>query len=222
MQINKTIKTVICDDHHIFRVGLKEILKNYDYIEIIAEANNGVELTNLVLKSEPDIIIIDYYMPGKNGAEVTKEILQLDKGFKVIALTMSNEEEQIINMIEAGALGFINKANDCAELFEAIKVVNEGKPYFSKDVAEKITYIIANQHHIKKITPTFTDREIDIIRLICFECTSKEIAFKLKLSRRTVEGHRTRIMDKLGARSIAGIITYALSANIIDASILKN
>ena len=220
--VNK-IKVIICDDHQIFRIGLKEILKKQNFIELVAEASSGDELVMMAYKHNPDLIITDIFMKEKSGVEATQEILYFKKGVRIIALSISSEESEIINMLEAGATGFVNKANDFSEIIECIKSVQSGKPYFSKDIAEKLTSIVANQRHIRRMPDLkLSDRETNIIRLICFECTSKEIAFKLKISKRTVEGHRTRIMDKLGARSIAGIITYAVGAGIITPDILNS
>jgi DNA-binding NarL/FixJ family response regulator len=154
-------------------------------------------------------------MPGMDGAMVTREIMRRKINTRVIVLSAFGREEPILKTLEAGAMGYVLKSADAAEITDAIRTVYHHKPYFCKEITEMLTDIVSRKHPLPiQAHIYFTEREKEIIRLICKECTSKEIASRMRLSKRTVEGHRTRIMDKIGAKSIAGIITFAVERGI--------
>jgi DNA-binding NarL/FixJ family response regulator len=182
---------------------------------VIGEAANGQELVRRSIELTPDIVLTDIAMPVMDGAVAIKEITRRKLGCRVIVLSAHGREEPILKMLEAGALGYVLKTAEAEEISEAIRTVYNNKPYFCREITEKLTEIVSRNYQMPtQAEICFTDREKEIIRLICRECTSKEIAATLHLSKRTVEGHRTRIMDKVGAKSIAGIITYALEKGI--------
>lgn len=211
----RSIRVVIADDHCLFRNGLRNLLSQIRHIEVIGEAMNGQELVRRSVELSPDIILTDINMPLMDGIMATREIARRRPGTGVIVLSAYNKEEPILRMLEAGALGYVLKSADNEEISEAISTVSEHKPYFCKEVTEKLTEIVSRNYQLPPDADLhFTDREKEIMRLICREFTSKEIAYSLSLSKRTVEGHRTRIMDKVGAKSIAGIITYAFRSGI--------
>ena len=211
----KNIRVLIADDHVLYRNGLRSLLAQLKSIEVVGEAANGQELVRRSVELVPDIILTDISMPAMDGALATKEITRRKLGCRIIVLSAFGKEEPILKMLEAGALGYVLKSADTEEIAEAIRTVHNHKPYFCREITEKLTEIVSRNYQMPPQTDiSFTDREKDIIRLICRESTSKEIAFALNLSKRTVEGHRTRIMDKIGAKSIAGIITYALEKGI--------
>eukprot|EP01136_Pigoraptor_vietnamica_P010460 Opistho-1_new@48106 len=211
----RNIRVVIADDHCLFRNGLRNLLSQIRHIEVIGEAMNGQELVRRSVELSPDIILTDINMPLMDGIIATREIARRRPGTGVIVLSAYNKEEPILRMLEAGALGYVLKSADNEEISEAISTVSQHKPYFCKEVTEKLTEIVSRNYQLPPDADLhFTDREKEIIRLICREFTSKEIAYSLSLSKRTVEGHRTRIMDKVGAKSIAGIITYAFRSGI--------
>ncbi len=211
----RSIRVVIADDHCLFRNGLRNLLSQIRHIEVIGEAMNGQELVRRSVELSPDIILTDINMPMMDGIMATREIARRRPGTGVIVLSAYNKEEPILRMLEAGALGYVLKSADNEEISEAISTVSEHKPYFCKEVTEKLTEIVSRNYQLPPDADLhFTDREKEIMRLICREFTSKEIAYSLSLSKRTVEGHRTRIMDKVGAKSIAGIITYAFRSGI--------
>ncbi|MDP1841872.1 MAG: response regulator transcription factor, partial [Sediminibacterium sp.] len=149
------------------------------------------------------------------GITASKELFKALPEAKVIALSSSAKDDLILQMIELGAMGYLLKSADVAEIKEAIYTVYNRKPYFCKSVTAKLTDIVARNYKLPiQNNRMFSEREQQIIQLICKEFTSKGIAETLHLSKRTVEGHRTRIMAKIGAKSIAGIITYAVQHGI--------
>ena len=214
MEIRK-IRVLMADDHGLFRDGLRNLLSQIKNVELVGEAMNGQDLIRKAIELSPDIILTDIGMPIMDGVIATKELIRRKICNRIIVLSAYGKEEPILKMLEAGALGYILKSADTVEINEAISAVYFHKPFFCREITERLTDIVTKNYQLPpQIDINFTDREKEIMRLICRECTSKEIAYNLSLSKRTVEGHRTRIMDKIGAKSIAGIITYALERGI--------
>ncbi len=212
---NRTIKVIIADDHGVYRAGLKMLLSQIKNVELVGEAVNGQELVRRSSELSPDVILTDIGMPVMDGIAATKELVRRKTGSRVIVLSAHGREEPILQMLEAGALGYLLKSADSGEISEAISTVYHHKPYFCREITERLTAIVSKNYQSPvKATISFTEREKEIMQLICHEYTSKEIAYTLHLSKRTVEGHRTRIMDKIGAKSIAGIITYSVEKGI--------
>ncbi|MES2331765.1 MAG: response regulator transcription factor [Bacteroidota bacterium] len=211
----RNIRILIADDHILYRNGLRNLLTQVRNVEVIGEAANGQELVRRSIELTPDVILTDIGMPVMDGVLATKEIARRKLGCRVIVLSAHGKEEPILKMLEAGALGYVLKSAETEEISEAIRTVYNHKPYFCREITEKLTEIVSRNYQMPpQADLSFTDREKEIMKLICREYTSKEIAITLNLSKRTVEGHRTRIMDKIGAKSIAGIITYALERGI--------
>ncbi|HCL05523.1 MAG TPA: DNA-binding response regulator [Chitinophagaceae bacterium] len=213
----KKISILIADDHLIYREGLKMMLSADPQFWIKGEVNNGKELLLRVKQVAPDIIITDIKMPFMDGIEATKKLCRTYPGIRIIALSSFSEDYLIIEMLEAGAQGFLVKGIGHDELSKAIRTVYHHKPYFSMEITEKISRIIAGKNQDKKNLRhiSLTEMEKQIVKLICKELTNKEIAARLSVGKRTVESYRIRIMDKLGAKSVASIITYALKSDLI-------
>ncbi len=211
------IGIVIADDHRIFREGLKQLLREQEDFVVLGEAANGRELMQQVKELAPDVIITDIKMPLMDGVEATKKICTLYPGSRVIALSGFSDDYQIIDMLEAGAQGFLLKTVAKAELYTAIKTVYGHRPCFSHEITEKLTRIISGRYSNKSIPHhvVLTETEKEIIRYICREMTSKEIADKMRIGKRTVESYRMRIMDKLGVKSVAPVIAYAVKAGLL-------
>jgi two-component system response regulator NreC len=212
---NRTIRLLIADDHDVFRAGLRILLSEFKQVSLVGEACNGQEAVRKCAELVPDVVMTDLMMPGMDGIAVTRELLRRKYGCRIIILSAFGREEAILQSLEAGALGYLLKSAEREEISEAINTVYHNKPYFCREITERLTEIVARNYQSPlRLSISFTDREKEIIKLICSECTSKEIAYSLHLSKRTVEGHRTRIMDKIGARSIAGVITYAVEKGL--------
>lgn len=206
----RNIRVLIADDHLLFRAGLRSLIGKLDHVELVGEATDGHDLVRRSHELMPDVILTDINMPGMDGIAAAKEIIRRKISSRIIMLSAYGREEPILKTLEAGALGFVLKTADNEEIFEAIETVYGHKPYFCREITHRLTEIVSKNYQPPPPEADFTEREKEIMRMLCRELTSKEIAHALHLSRRTVEGHRTRIMDKIHAKSTAGIITYAM------------
>ena len=212
------IKIIIADDHEIFRDGFKLMLSKQKDILLVGEAANGRELVELVNEQMPDLVITDIKMPIMDGIEASKKIAAQFPDMGIIGLLMFDEDDLIIDMLEAGAKGYLLKNANKEQIIEAIKTVYNGDPYYCKTTSNKLTQMIAKSKfnpYRKKEVIEFSDREQEIIKLVCQELTNKEIADKLFLSSRTVEGHRLKIMEKMNVKNPVGLVVYALKHGLV-------
>lgn len=210
---NINIKVVIADDHEIFRDGLKLMLQKAESIDLIGEAADGKELIKMAETAQPDVVITDIKMPVMDGVEATKHIRKYFPEMQVIALSMFDDEQLILEMLDAGAKGYLLKNSDKFEITDAVESVFEGKNYYCKFTSGKLAKLIAFQRDKidkKKKEAEFSEKEIEIIKLICGEFTNKEIGEKVFLSTRTVEGYRMKILEKMEAKNTVGIVIEAI------------
>lgn len=214
----RKLRVVIADDHEIFRDGLVLMLNKQKNLELAGQASNGIELIELVNATNPEIILTDIKMPEMDGVEASRQILAKNPHRKIIALSMFDEENLIVDMLEAGAKGYLLKNADKQEILDAIQTVHEDNNYYCQRTSAKLaTMIVKSKFSQEKKTSVaaFTEREIEIIRLICQQLTAQQIADKLFLSKRTVEGYRTKILEKMNVRNSAGVVIYALKHQLI-------
>lgn len=217
--MNYPTRILIADDHEIFRNGFRLLLKNQKEAELAGEAENGEELLQAVSQHLPHVVITDIKMPVLDGIEATRLIKEKHPQVKVIALSNYNEDSLIIDMLEAGADGYLLKNTNPQELLLAIKTVMEDHKYYCRATSTKLAKFIAESRFnpYKNLPPVkLTAREREIVVLICQEMSNKEIAAKLGLSIRTVESYRDHIVEKIGARNMAGIVLYAIKHKIYE------
>ena len=214
------IKIILVDDHNLFRESLSFLLSKSKNIEVIAEAENGEVFLDILDTKLPDVVLMDINMPKIDGIEATKKALELYPDLKIIALSMNGDEAYYYKMIQAGAKGFVLKKASSDELEEAIQLVINGNDFFSPELMKSI---IINFGTTKKVITEketkfvhFTNRENEVLKLICDGLSTKEISNKLYISIRTVEGHKSRIMDKLNAQNTANIIVQAFKNKLIE------
>ena len=210
---SSTIKIVIADDHELFREGFKAMLNRVPEYEVIGEAANGEELLNVTEQLQPDIVIVDIIMPKMDGILATEKIKSRFPGIKVIAISMFDDDNSIMDMLEAGASGYLVKNAHKNDFLQALRKVYEGNMYYCNQTTLKLARLIADLHyhpHRKKLKTEFTSRQIEIIQLIGNGFASKEIAGKLKLTTRTIENYREKIMEKMDVNNTAGLIVYAI------------
>lgn len=203
------ITVIIADDHPIVREGFGVMMKKLKGIKVVAEASDGKELLRLAKKLKPDVIMCDVRMPNMNGIEATKIIKAELPDTAVIALSMFDNADLILDMVNAGAAGYLLKNAHKDEIVAAIKSVHKKEPYYSKEITEVLT---------KKLNcrseETLNEKEIEIVKLICKEYSNKQIADKLHLDKRTIDWYRNKILLKLDVHNTAGIVMYASKNNI--------
>lgn len=218
MKKAKGIHLLMADDHEIFRDGFKLMLTKYPDIVLVGEAENGRELVELTQKLQPDVIITDIKMPVMDGIEAAKKISELFPDIGIIGLSMFDEDDLIVDMLEAGAKGYLIKNAGKEQITEAIRTVYNNDPYYCKTTSHKLTSMIARSRfnpYKKAAKVEFSEREIEIIDLICNELTNKEISDKLFISIRTVEGHRLKILEKMNVKNTVGLVVYAIKMGLV-------
>lgn len=211
-----TTKIILADDHAIVRHGLSKLLQQENDVEIIAQAKDGHMTLDLVQELSPDIVIMDVAMPELNGIEATRLIARDHPNVKVIALSMHSGRKFVIEMIKAGASGYLLK--DCAfeELSDAIKTVMSNKTYLSPSITDVVVenYVRGNPEEGASAFSVLTQREREVLQLLSEGKTTKQIGRSLHISPKTVEAHRLRIMNKLGMDSVAQLTKYAIQEGL--------
>ena len=211
------INIILADDHEIFRDGFRVMLKKISHINLVGEAANGQELITISKELKPDVIITDIKMPVMDGIEATKLLTRMYPDVGIIALSMFNEENLIVDMLEAGACGYLLKNAPKDEIINAITSVFQKQTYYCKSTNARLAQMIAGSTYdpLKKGNkPIFSDNEIIAIILICRQYSNQEIGDQLNLSKRTVEGYREKILEKIKAKNTAGIVVYAIKHKI--------
>ncbi len=219
MDTNKHITVVIADDHTFFREGLSKVLQANKKIKVLAQASNGLELIEFAKQYTPDVLIVDIAMPLLDGIKAVKEITRLGIRSKVIALSMHTEDSIILQMLDSGAMGFLDKNTSKEEMYEAIdSVLIHNSVYFPESTNAYMMELLmsSNFKPYPQNGVVFTPRELEVIQMICKDFTTKEIGAKLDLSPRTIDTHRVRIMDKMSVKSVAGLVAYAYSHGIMS------
>jgi len=212
---NKTA-ILLCDDHTLFREGIKAILRDEPSIEIVGEAEDGRQAVDRAQQLNPDVVLMDISMPNLSGFEATARILQANPKTRVLILTMYEEEEVITRCLTAGASGYVLKDAPRADLIRAIDVVKHGGQYLSSRALKKVV-----SQHVRGAKSTATDyerlsgREREVLKLLADGLTLKEIATRLILSVKTVDNHKTNMMRKLDLHDRIEVIKYAIQRNLI-------
>lgn len=212
------IKIAITDDHKLFRRGMKIMLSDFDEIEVLFEAGNGQELLDELKKTPIDLVLLDLEMPEMDGIATTPKLRQEFPDVKIIILSMHDDDQMITHLMELGAHGYLLKDAEPAEVEMAIRTTIQHGFYFNDRVSKAMLTGLVQK---KKVKPSFShqtdlsEREQEVLRLICQEFTSQEIADKLFISKRTVEGHRNRLLEKIGAKNTAGLVVYAAQQGML-------
>lgn len=206
------INIIIVDDHALFRSGLITLLSDLEEIDHVYEASNGKVFLEMIDKIDVDLVLMDINMPEIDGVEATIRSLEKQPELKIIALSMYSEEEYYFKMINAGVKGFLIKDSTINEVREAIRIVANGGNYFSQEILYKL---IKKGPELNKNDETLSERETEILTLICRGESNQEIADKLFLSKRTVDKHRANILDKTNCRNTACLVVYALKWDLV-------
>jgi DNA-binding NarL/FixJ family response regulator len=210
----------IVDDHQMFRDGLKFLLAKIENIEIIGEAENGLEFLKKIENLKPDIVLMDISMPELDGVQATKKALQKYPDLKIIALSMFGDEEYYYKMIHAGVKGFVLKESGSNELEVAINLILDNQNFFSEELLRNIIFNIGKEKNtpvvIQDENSPISKRELEVLQLICSGLSTVEIGIKLNISKRTVEGHKSSLIAKTSTRNSVNLIMYAIKNNLVE------
>ncbi len=213
------LRILVADDHKIIRDGIRAMLEEQEGWEIVAEAENGKQAVEICKKESIDFVLMDITMSEMDGIEATRAIREEFPELPVLALSMLQEDEHIRRMIEAGASGYVLKSSGSEELVEAMETVLGGSYYFSEEATDAIMKDLVESGGKKSAVvgpESLTEREVEVLELICQEMTNQEIADELFISVRTVDAHRRNLLQKTGARNTAGLVKYALKNGLIN------
>ena len=212
------IRIMLADDHPIVRNGIKDALSKQKNIEVVGEASSGTQVLHRAKELMPDIVLMDISMPGMGGLEATQRLRASLPKIKILVFTMHDNKEYVLEIIRSGASGYVLKDTSTLELVRAIETVHRGGTFFSSRVSK----LLLDQYILKVSTggdgsiEQLTEREEEILTLVAHGKSNKEIASQLKISIRTCEAHREKIMKKLNLHSVAELTRYAISKGLIN------
>lgn len=218
--MNHKINILIADDHPAVLYGVRSILQLEDNINIVGEAKNGAEVIKLMEKHPADLVLIDLNMPEKNGLETTRKLRKLYPTLKILAFSIYDDQHKVLSMLKSGADGYLLKAADSNEVVTAIMAVMKGEKYISKEISDKVIFDAISGNGPASVEEPINDsnalskREEEILSMLANDNSYSEVAKKLHISKRTVDTHRYNISKKLGIKSIAGLIRYAINHNL--------
>jgi len=206
-------KVIIVEDHTIFREGMKRVISEMEDLELVGEAENGAVFLQLLKKIEPDIVLMDIQMPVMDGIEATEKALKIYPSMKILVLSMFGEEEYVYSMVDRGVSGFILKTSGLMDFERAINKVLEGQQYYSEEIMGILVKKFRSYDSPDKLV--LTDKETEVLRLLCKGLSNNEIADKLFLSVRTVEGYRNKLLQKTGSSNVLNLVIFALKNKLV-------
>lgn len=216
MKTHTKTRIALVDDQKLFRGGLKMILSEREDFDVVFEANDGVQFFERLAFEPVDIVVLDVEMPRMDGIETLKKLQELHPEVKVIMLTMHDNDRLINHLMQLGANGFLLKDENAEVVVKAVERVSAEGMFFRNYVSRALLKGSRESRRKEKMTgPDISDREMEVLSLICQEFTSKEIAEKLFISTRTVEGHRRNLQEKTGSRNLVGLVLYAVRNGIV-------
>ncbi len=211
------IRILLADDHPLVRAGIRALLEKQPGMEVVGEARNGTEALKLVRNERPDVVLVDLSMPELNGLDVVRQLAREIPKVRCIILTMHADEEHVWQALQAGAAGYLIKGSSLAELELAIKSVSQGKPYLSPGVSGPvIKEYVRRTSRDEGFTDNLTPRQREVLRLVAEGKNTKQIAFLLNVSVKTIETHRTQLMKRVGANDVAGLVRHALRIGLVE------
>ncbi len=212
---------LLAEDHIVVREGVRSLLETAGEFKVVGQAETGTEAVALAAELKPDVVVMDIAMPGLNGCEATRQIVARNPAARVLALSAHNDDEYVVRLVAAGALGFVEKQSSGALLARAIREVAAGRAFFSPGVSRPL---LRRQRKAREQgraagaeRASLTSREEEVLQLVAEGAANKQIAARLGISIKTVEKHRQQLMDKLDIHETAGLTRYAIASGTIEA-----
>lgn len=212
---SRRVRLFICEDHALFREGLRAILREQPGFEVVGEADNGRAALESVRRLRPDVVLMDLELPELNGVEATRRIAASGVGARVLVLTLYDDEEVVARCLDAGAAGYVLKDGPTAELVAAIVAVHQGNRYLSPRALTKVVEFAASGRGVRTPFDLLTEREREVLKLLADGFSAKEIASRLELSVKTVDVHKSNLMRKLDLHDRAALVKYAIKRKLI-------
>jgi DNA-binding NarL/FixJ family response regulator len=209
-----SIRLVLADDHTLFRAGIRALLDDLDWVEVVAEAGNGIEALHLINTYQPDVALLDITMAGMSGLEVTARLASEQPDVRVVILSMHANKEYVLQALRAGAVAYVLKDADTVELGLALKAVIRGDTYLSPAISTQVVAGFVRQASNDPLEQ-LSQRQRETLRLIAEGQTTQEIARQMGISIKTAEKHRAQLMERLDIHDVAGLVRYAIRAGMI-------
>lgn len=212
------IRVVLADDHQIVRQGLRRIIDAEEGLSVVGEASDGIEAVKVVEDAQPDVLVVDLMMPGLNGLAVTTQVRQRAEHTQVVVLSMHADDAYVLQALRSGAIGYVLKDSDSADLVEAVRRAAVGKRFLSAPLSERAMDAYVEKARSSAFDPyeLLTPREQEILQLTAEGSTSSQIAERLSISPRTVEKHRSNLMHKLELHALSDVVRFAVGRGIIS------
>ncbi len=207
---------VLVDDHTLFRNGLKGLLEHYCGCRVVAEASDGEEFLEILPRLQVDVVLLDIDMPRMNGFEAAAKALAKYPDLKIITLSMHGDEDYYFKMVSIGVKGFLLKSSDIDEVSTAIQTVVKGGSYFSQELLRTLVGSLKSAPSSEFVHESLSQRELEILLLICKGLSNQEIADTLFISKRTVDKHRANILDKTNCKNTANLVVYAIEHALVE------
>lgn len=209
------LRILLVDDHALVRAGMRSLLREIDGVEVVAEASDGAEALAAAERERPDVVLMDIAMKGMNGLEAAARLRERQPAAKIVILSMHTSEEYVLLALRAGAAAYLIKDSATSELELALKCVMRGETYLSPAISRQVVDGYVQRVGVGTGPDPLTPRQRDVLKRIAEGRSTKEIAFDLNLSVKTVETHRAQIMDRLSIRDVAGLVRYAMRTGLV-------
>lgn len=207
------LRVLLVDDHALVRAGIRSLLQELADVEVVAEASDGAQALQIAEREQPDVVLMDIAMKGMNGLEAAAKLRERQPGVKIVILSMHTSEEYVLLALRAGAAAYLIKDSATAELGLALNSVMRGETYLSPAISRQV--VDGYVQRVGSGADPLTPRQREVLKHIAEGRSTKEIAFELDLSVKTIETHRAQIMERLGIRDVAGLVRYAMRVGIV-------
>ncbi len=212
----RAVRVFIADDQTLFRAGLARLLNEDPRVEVVGQAADGAEAAKLVAKQKPDVVLMDLKMPKTDGIEATRQIIEADPGVKVLILTTFETDSQVIQALKAGASGYVLKDSSADAIVSSIVAVMSGEKVMASAVANRVLEMLSGTTTPKEFYDGLTNREIEILKLLANGMANKQIAYRLKISEKTVRNHVSNTYEKLGIYDRSQAVLYAVRKGLVE------
>jgi len=211
------MRILIVDDHNLVRAGIRRMLDGMlPKMDIVGESGNGREALRMIADNDVDLLITDLSMPDIEGTSLIRQAKKRAPGLKCIVLSMHTTRDHVVSALRAGADGYVHKNASASELQNAVQSIAEGATYLHPSIAGSVVDLLRESQGSDDLLDQLTDRQREVLKLIAEGCTTKEIADRLNVSAKTVETHRTQLMDRLNIRNVPGLVKLAIRKGLVD------